>query len=108
MRTNGFKGMLPALAAGLLLLAGAGAAAAQDEQEGKKEEPPAQQEPAKAFSFRLDPLVIGALATDVDTPSSKFQEYRDRASGPFLSFHLVGEGAGDRWLDLNAVNVRRA
>jgi MtrB/PioB family decaheme-associated outer membrane protein len=118
MRTNGFKGMLTALTAGLLLLAGTGVAAAQEKQEGKQEpqlqqesqpQPEAQpkQEPAKAFSFRVDPLVIGAMNTDVDNPSSKFQEYRDLSSGTLLGFRLLGEGTGDRSLDLNAVHAGR-
>ncbi len=106
MRTNGFKGMLPALAAGLLLLAGAGAAAAQEKQEAQTD-PPAQQEQAKTFSFVVDPLVIGAMDTDVDTRSAKFQEYRDLSSGFLMSFRLLGDGGGDRYLDLDAVNVRR-
>ena len=104
MRTNGFQGMLPALAAGLLLLAGA--AAAQEEQKAQQD-PPAQQEQAKAFSFRFDPLVIGAMNTDVDTRSSKFQEYRDLSSGFLMSFRLLGEGTSDRYFDLDAANVRR-
>ena len=107
MRTYGFKGMLPALAAGLLLLAGTGGAAAQDKQEGQQEPPAQTEEQAKAFSFRFDPLVIGAMDTDVDTRSSKFQEYRDLSSGFFMSFRLLGEGAGDRYLDLDAASVRR-
>jgi MtrB/PioB family decaheme-associated outer membrane protein len=94
MRTDGFKSMLPALAGGLLLLAGAGVAAAQEEQ-------------AKDFSFRLDPLVIGAMSTDVDTGSSKFQEYRDLGSGFLMSFRLLGEGTGDRYFEVDAANVRR-
>src|SRR4029453_14559929 len=108
MRTNGYKGMLPALAAGLLLLAGAGAAAAaQDKQEEQQQEPSSQQEQAKTFSFRFDPLVIGAMDTDVDTRSSKFQEYRDLSSGYFMDFGLVGGGSGDRYLDLDATQLRR-
>jgi hypothetical protein len=66
-----------------------------------------EQTPAKTFSFRFDPLVIGAMNTDVDTQSSKFQEYRDLSSGFFMDFGLVGEGSGDRYFDLDAVNVRR-
>ena len=103
MRTNGFQGMLPALAAGLLLLAGA--AAAQEQQ--AQQDPPAQREQAKAFSFRFDPLVIGAMNTDVDTRSSKFQEYRDLSSGFLMGFRLLGEGTNDRYFDLDAANVRR-
>lgn len=100
MRTHGFQSTLTALAAGLLLLAGS--AAAQEQQEEKKEE-----QPAKAFSFRFDPLVIGVLQTDVDTQSSKFQEYRDLSSGFFMDFNLLGEGTGDRFFNLRASNVRR-
>jgi MtrB/PioB family decaheme-associated outer membrane protein len=98
--------MLPALAAGLLLLAGAGGAAAQEQQE-EQQESQAQQEETKAFSFRFDPLVIGAMDTDVDTTSAKFQEYRDLSSGFLLDFRLLGEGGGDRYLDIDAANVRR-
>jgi len=86
---------LSALAIGLLLLAELAPAAAQES-------------PAKGFSFRFDPLVIGAIDTDVDTNSSKFQEYRDFSSGFTLDFNLLGESAdGERYFDLAADNVRR-
>lgn len=120
MRTNGFESKLSALTVGLLLLAGAGSAVAQEAQE-QQQQPTQQQEqaapqaeqaapdsePAKGFSLVLDPLVIGAIDTDVDTNSSKFQEYRDLSSGPILGFNLLGEGDGDRVLSLNVANARR-
>jgi MtrB/PioB family decaheme-associated outer membrane protein len=101
MRTHGLKSMLPVLTAGLLL---AGGAAAQEQEPAEAEQAPEQ---AKTFSFRVDPLVIGAIDTHVDTDSSKFQEYRDLSSGFRMDFRLVGEGSGDRTLDLIAANVRR-
>ncbi len=112
-----YKGKLSALAAGLLLLAGA--AAAQEEQKAQQdpaaqtaaaqEEQPAQDapEPAKSFSFVVDPLVIGAMDTDVDTNSAKFQEYRDLSSGFLLDFGVVGRASGDRYLDFDAASVGR-
>src|SRR6185436_3732266 len=96
MRNSRNRGKLPALAAGLLLLAGLTPGAAQETQ------PAQEQSPAQAFSFRVDRLVIGAIDTDVDTESSKFQEYRDLSSGFVLDFHLAGEGSGDRTFDLQA------
>lgn len=99
MKTHGVKlSAFAAGAAGLLVLAALAAippAAAQEAQE------------VKGFSFSFDPLVIGAMDTDVDTESSKFQEYRDLSSGFLVSFDLTGEGAGDRIFDLDATNVRR-
>jgi MtrB/PioB family decaheme-associated outer membrane protein len=63
----------------------------------------------EGFSFRLDPLVLEDLWTDVDTDSAKFEEYRDLASGFRLrKLHLSGESAdGERWLDLRLRNVGR-
>jgi MtrB/PioB family decaheme-associated outer membrane protein len=101
MRNSRNRGNLSALAAGLLLLAGLAPGAAQETQ------PAQEQSPAQAFSFRVDRLVIGAIDTDVDTESSKFQEYRDLSSGFVLDFHLTGEGSGDRTFDLQADKVRR-
>jgi len=99
-----------------LLLTGAGAATGQE----PSTEPPHQemtpaapaeapQEPAKkSFSFRVDPLVLGVIRSNVDTDSAKWEEYRDVSSGFVIPrLHLVGEGAGDRELDFDAVNARR-
>src|SRR5436309_8149010 len=104
------------LLAGLLLLAGPGSATAQettkpqDKAEETAKAAPAEpaKEPAKGFTFRVDPLVLGVLHSHVDTNSSKWQEYRDVSSGFVIpKLHLIGEGTGDRELDLNAENVRR-
>jgi MtrB/PioB family decaheme-associated outer membrane protein len=125
MRTNENRFRKPfVLMAGLLLLAATASAAVQEPappQEGAT--PPAQQEaappqgmapaaqaekPAKGFSLRADPLVLGVMHSHVDTNSAKWEEYRDMSSGFVIPrLHLVGEGSGDRELDLDAENVRR-
>ena len=106
------KRMLSALATGLLLLAGP--AAAQEPQEQSPsgamspESPATPESSAKGFSFRFDPLVIGAINTDVDTDSSKFQEYRDFSNGFTLGFDLLGESAdGERYFDFASDNTGR-
>jgi MtrB/PioB family decaheme-associated outer membrane protein len=91
------RGTLSALAAGLLLLAGTVPAAAAEEKTQEK-----------GFSFSADPIVIGAISTDVDTKSSKFQEYRDFSSGATLGFNLLGvSGDGERVFNVTGVNARR-
>jgi MtrB/PioB family decaheme-associated outer membrane protein len=123
MRTQSNQFRKPfVLMAGLLLLAWANALAAQETtqpqdnaqatQTMEKETAPAateaKAEPAKGFTFHVDPLVLGVIRTHVDTNSSKWEEYRDMSNGfviPYL--HLTGEGSGDRELDFNAKNVRR-
>ncbi len=62
--------------------------------------------PSQGFTFRVDPLVLQVLETDVDTESSKFEEYRDLDSGFRPSLHLFGEG-GDRTLDIRADAIGR-
>src|SRR5829696_5296718 len=110
------KHTLSALAAGLLLLAGLAPAAAQEtppaETAGAPDtttaEESQEQGSAKGFTFRFDPLVIGAIDTDVDTNSSKFQEYRDLRSGFTLGFNLFGESAdGERNLNFSTDNAGR-
>lgn len=92
-----YRGTLSALATGLLLLAGLSSAAAAEDKTQEK-----------GFSFSADPLVIGAISTDVDTNSSKFQEYRDLSSGATLGFNLLGiSGDGERVFNVTGVNVRR-
>ncbi|HKI01133.1 MAG TPA: MtrB/PioB family outer membrane beta-barrel protein [Thermoanaerobaculia bacterium] len=115
---------LSTLAAGLLLLAGLAPARAQEtpmaEEPADQETAPAQEtaEPSpstdpstsssKGFSFRFDPIVIGAIDTNADTNSSKFQEYRDLSSGFTLGFNLLGENAdGERNLAFNTDNAGR-
>lgn len=109
------------LMAGLLLLTWAGALAAQETtppqdnaqqtQTMEKEAAPAANptpEPAKGFTFRVDPLVLGVVRAHVDTNSAKWEEYRDMSNGFVIpNLHLIGEGSNDRELDFNAVNVRR-
>jgi MtrB/PioB family decaheme-associated outer membrane protein len=64
---------------------------------------------AQGMVFTLDTLVLQALETDVDTRSSKFQEYEDLSTGfnmPLL--RLFGRDLeADRFLDFRAENVRR-
>ncbi len=114
-----------ALLAGLLLLTWAGALAAQETttQPQDNANPPAQQteqkeaapaaseakaEPARGFTFRVDPIVLGVVNAHVDTNSAKWEEYRDMSSGFIIpDLHMVGTGSGDRELDFSAVNVRR-
>ena len=79
--------------------------------------PLAAQEPAEesgdtggeqGFTFTVDPVVFGTMESDVDTDSSKWQEYRDLSSGFVLPrLNVEGRGAEDRWLDFRAKNVRR-
>jgi MtrB/PioB family decaheme-associated outer membrane protein len=123
MRTNNTLFRKPfVLLAGLLLATSAGSLAAQETTQPpaaaqpqpalEKEMNPAAQDakpaPAKAFTFRVDPLVLGVVGAHVDTNSAKWEEYRDQSSGFVIpKLHLIGEGKGDRELDLNAVNVRR-
>src|SRR6476469_9786368 len=110
MRTNNKRFRKPlVLMAGLLLLASAGPA---QEKEMAPEAPDAKSEPkpepAKGFTFRVDPLVLGVVRAHVDTNSAKWEEYRDQSSGFVIpQLHLIGEGSGDRELDFNAVNLRR-
>ena len=47
------------------------------------------------FSFYLDPVQIDRLWTDVDTNSSKFQEYRDLSSGLRLTHLRFGADTAD-------------
>jgi len=120
MRTNIRNRKLTALMAGLLLLAGAGSAAAQEttqpqdtsQQQVQKEmtpaTPAAASAPAKGFTFRVDPLVLGVMRSHVDNNSAKWEEYRDMSNGFIIPWlHVVGEGADDRELDFSAVNARR-
>jgi MtrB/PioB family decaheme-associated outer membrane protein len=62
---------------------------------------------SQGFTFRLDPLVLGAIETHVDTDSSKFQEYRDLSSGFVLPLLRLEGEAGDRELDFQAINASR-
>jgi MtrB/PioB family decaheme-associated outer membrane protein len=103
---------LSTLAAGLLLLAGLAPAfsqeTAQEPAQEPTQEPAEEQTPRKGFSFRFDPIVIGAIDTGADTNSSKFQEYRDLTSGFTLGFNLLGESAdGERNLDFSTGNAGR-
>lgn len=82
-----------ALAAGAFLLAALPLAAQEEEEQG--------------FTFTVDPIAFGFMEMDVDTDSSKWQEYRDLSSGftiPILN--IEGRGAEDRFLDFRAENVR--
>jgi len=96
------------LAAGCLAFAGPAGAqeAAKEAEKAKPAEPAAK---SSGFSFRLDPLVIEVLNVDLDTSSSKFNEYRDIQSGFNLpQLHVAGESAdGERLLDFRAVHVGR-
>lgn len=61
---------------------------------------------SRAFTFVIDPLILQVLETDVDTGSSKFEEYRDLDSGFRPSLRLLGEG-GERTLDFRADAIGR-
>lgn len=69
---------------------------------------PAEPAPAEngGFTLRVDSLILQALETQVDTDSSKFEEYRDLDSGIRPALRLVGEG-GERTLDLTAESAGR-
>ncbi|HSS51068.1 MAG TPA: hypothetical protein VLX28_19170, partial [Thermoanaerobaculia bacterium] len=98
MKTNRdrLSALTSACMLGLLLLAGFAPAAAEEKTQ------------EKGFSFSADPIVIGAISTDVNTKSSKFQEYRDLSSGATLGFNLLGvSGDGERVFNVTGVNVRR-
>lgn len=119
----GLAGFL--LLAGLLVLAQEGSAEPEQTatEQPSPEQPPtepteeaaAADQPATGkepggggFSLRVDSLVIGALETDIDTNSSKFEEYRDLDSGFLGALRLSGEsGDGDRTLDFAADHVGR-
>ena len=59
------------------------------------------------FSFYLDPVQIDRLWTDVDTNSSKFQEYRDLTSGVRLTHLRFGADTADlkRSLEVQVQNA---
>jgi hypothetical protein len=61
------------------------------------------------FSFYLDPVQIDRLWTDVDTNSSKFQEYRDLTSGVRLTHLRFGAETADlkRSLEVQVMNADR-
>lgn len=94
-------------AAAVLLLAGL-PLAAQEPIEGETSGETSDEATVEArpFTFRIDPLLLQVLETDVDTDSSKFEEYRDLDSGFRPSFHLVGDG-GERQLDIRAEAIGR-
>jgi MtrB/PioB family decaheme-associated outer membrane protein len=110
------------IAAALLLLAGLAPLAAQEAAEQGAGQTPAEDqataettaedtaedsaEDSGGFTFRVDPIALEVLETDVDTESSKFEEYRDLDSGFRPSLHLFGEG-GDRTLDVRADAIGR-
>ncbi len=80
--------------AGLLALAGLAPATAQEGGQG--------------FRFRVDPVVLGILDTDVDTESAKFEEYRDLDSGFRAALDIEGESAdGNRVFDFSADRIGR-
>lgn len=61
------------------------------------------------FQLHLDPLVLEVLETDVDTESSKFEEYRDLGSGfriPRLKIEGV-DSAGERHLSFLGERIGR-
>lgn len=66
--------------------------------------------PAEPFALHLDAIEFGALDTDVDSNSSRFEEYRDLSSGFWLPRILVsGSGGGDdRYFDFSATNADRS
>ena len=107
---------LAALAAGTFLLAALPLAAQEETATGTEAaEPTAEQTqeqstPAedKGFTFTVDPISFGVLESDVNSESSKWEEYRDLGSGFLIPILAVeGRGADDRFLDFRAENVRR-
>lgn len=61
------------------------------------------------FDLTMEPIVLEVLESDVDTDSSKFQEYRDVSSGFRIPLMLI-EGHGettDRHLSIYGENVWR-
>lgn len=84
------------------------AQAEPEETSGEAQEATGEESGGGGFTFRVDPLVIGVLETDVDTASSKFEEYRDLSSGFLGSLRLEGEsGDGDRTLGFSAGRIGR-
>lgn len=64
--------------------------------------------PAEGFTFVLDPLVLEVLETDVDTSSSKFEEYGDLGSGfDIPSLHVEGEDENGRYLEFIGTHLSR-
>lgn len=63
----------------------------------------------RKFRFNLEPFEFDALFVDVDTNSSKFEEYRDMDSGGVARrVRLLGESPdGNRTLDFEIRNVAR-
>jgi MtrB/PioB family decaheme-associated outer membrane protein len=61
------------------------------------------------FHFHIDPIVFEVLSVDVDTDSSKFNEYRDIQSGFNLpELRVFGETPdGNRTIELRAEHVLR-
>lgn len=103
---------LAAIAAGAFLLAALPLAAQEETPPDAATEEPAAEEPAaetaaEGFTFTIDPISFGFMEMDVDSDSSKWQEYRDLSSGftiPFLN--IEGRAGDDRFLDFQAENVR--
>jgi MtrB/PioB family decaheme-associated outer membrane protein len=64
---------------------------------------------AAQFSFKLDPVVLEYINSDLDSNSAKFEEYRDLDDGfriPWM--HVTGESKnGDTDLDLQVINAVR-
>ena len=62
----------------------------------------------KGFHFWADPIDVWVLQKDIDTKSSKLEEYRDLGSGLRSTVKLFGESAdGDRTLKLRLNAVGR-
>ncbi len=63
----------------------------------------------EGFKLRFDPVILQSLEVDVDTDSSKFNEYRDIRSGFQLpQLHIAGESAdGERTLVFRAQHALR-
>jgi MtrB/PioB family decaheme-associated outer membrane protein len=64
---------------------------------------------AAQFSFKLDPVVLEYLNSDINNNSAKFEEYRDLEDGIRIPWmHLTGESKdGATELDLQVVNAVR-
>ncbi len=64
---------------------------------------------SSGFSYQVDPLDAEVLFRDVDTNSSKFEEYRDMSSGPLVRrVRIFGESRDrNRVFDVDFFNVGR-
>ncbi len=69
---------------------------------------PALADDEEGFRYWVEPIDLWILEQDLDTNSSKFEEYRDLSSGLWAGLKLYGESAdGDRNLALRLRGIGR-